>query len=226
MSKCLLVLSHVLILSGVSIEPAARADTLPTFAATLVTQEFNSSEETWSISSPLFGFGDLTTDVLSPIVTLNAGATYNTGSTLAAFAPNQARGALGTITIGGVSQTATFVGAATTDSNIFTAPFLPPGGSATLSVPATVAGAFSVDFPNTIANISIDLPGVMIFTFVPSSNPGQTEMVDLAFRSLPEPTSITLSLFGLIIVCCCFGPASANGIIGKIIAVFQWVLAQ
>jgi hypothetical protein len=202
MSTFLAAITCFLFVSQIGFESKAQADTVPTFAATSVTQEFNSSEETWSISGWSFSFGDSTTYAMSPIFTLDAGATYNTGFVLAAFPPNQTQGVPGTIAVGGVTQTANFVGEAMTNSGLYTVPLLPPGASQVILVPASATGQFSVDSPNHIANISIDLPGVMIFTFVPSANPGETEMVGAEFTTVPEPASVALSLVGLMIVVC------------------------
>lgn len=185
----------LLAVSEIGFELTAEADTLPTFAATSVMVQWNSTEFTWSISGPSFSFGYSTTDVSSPIFTLDAGGIYNTGVGLSV-----AGGVPGTIIIDGISQPATFVGEATADSGLFTVPLLSPGSSEMITVPGIATGGYSVNFPNAIAMISVNLPGEMTFTFVPSSNPGQTDMVALDFETVPEPASITLCCVGLIIV--------------------------
>lgn len=193
---------------------AARADSIPTISINSAT-----GDATWgneyppgagaSLSGPNFtlGFGDYwPPDVLSA----SAGGPFPGGTT--SLRLREIIGATtipgGTLTVDGVTSSVWY------DFDITARALTPatvPSGTATLRLPAVLSGVgtaclqgigeFCLGSPTQppvdIANVNLDIPGLLTVDFVPGEPAVNGELFSARFTPTPEPSTWLLVLAGL-----------------------------
>lgn len=216
-------LSVCIILSAIGISgySAARADSLPTFTATSASVSVGGGTISWSISGNGFSLGGF--GGWAGLFASDLPAGSNVGNNLSGngdpfgLGPNFGGSSGitgGSVTINGVSEGVQLQmnpGILFSTSGVT----VPYGPNPVISLPATLIGPTIAQeclgpglIPNgcngpvygvlDVANINIDVPGVLRFTGY--SGDGDAYFTGMEFTSLPEPVSGSLACIGLMLL--------------------------
>jgi hypothetical protein len=171
--------------------PSATPAGAATIQAAFVDFNVNALQYDLAVSGPSFFF-NLVLGPTSSSLPVASGVPASLGTTFQAPFCCSLDGttgiASGTILVGGQAQSATFTGIGGA-SGSFVAP---PGVPATITVSTTITGSFTASVPNA-PDISINLPGSMIVSLVPTST-SEDSIVGVELTNAPEPSTLSLMI--------------------------------